>query len=43
MIYLATLIASIIQMFLIILVKGLALELIPLGLIICIFTWGYTK
>lgn len=39
MIYLATAIVSIIQIILIILVKGLALELIPLGLILCIFTY----
>lgn len=39
MIYLATAILSIIQIIFIILVKGLAVELIPLGLILCIFTY----
>lgn len=39
MIYLVTTIVSIIQIFLIIFVKGLALELIPLGLILYIFTY----
>ena len=39
MIYLATAIVSIIQIILIVLAKGLVLELIPLGLILCIFTY----
>lgn len=39
MIYLATAILSIIQIVLVILTKGLTLELIPLGVIFCIFTY----